>query len=669
MKRLIALVLILCMAAVGAFAEAPSWVNSNLLGSVSPDTEALPQEDFNVYINKDWIVNAKIPEGSMSINSFSERSAEVRAQMTALLNGEPAQSEDGRCVQAFYRDNMDMETRNALGMEPIMPYVNAIAEIQSIDDLSAYLLRKEQVYNILYTYAISTDMMDSSRMAAYVGGRTFLLEDADEYRSITEVGQRKKDAYSAAMVKLLERIGYTEEAARGQVELAFEIEGKMAANTMGSSAQKQPDFQSKLYNPVSFEELSTLSPVFPLSQLVQECVDMGVNTFIVIDKDDLATMNELYTEENLEAFKAYFLCRTLFTAAETLDQECIDIRDESRSAIGGMEIHTVISDMAYSQCSTLMSMSMAKMYCDEYVTEADKDNIRKIVENALAYYRVKLENNDWLSAETRDKALEKLDNIVIRVGAPDDWTPYHLDEAAYLPVENGGSLLASTLALGAKSESDTLKHVNDPVIREDWTNNPIEVNAYYGFTDNSINILAGIMGGIFYSSDASEAEQMGTLGVIIGHEITHAFDTLGSQYDKLGNLANWWTDEDRAAFNARTAKIEAYYSSIEVLPGRNVDGLLTISETVADLGGVSCMLSIAKSIEGFDYDEFFTSFARLWRGQMPAAYFETLLSDVHAPYHLRTNVNVQQFQEFYDTYGVKEGDGMYLAPEDRLSVW
>lgn len=189
-------------------------------------------------------------------------------------------------------------------------------------------------------------------------------------------------------------------------------------------------------------------------------------------------------------------------------------------------------------------------------------------------------------------------------------------------------------------------------------------------TDNSINVPAAILGGVFYDPEASEAEQMGSLGMIIGHEITHGFDSNGSQYDKDGNLSNWWTEEDRTAFNERTQKVADYFSQFEVVNGAKVNGQMTIGETVADLGGISCMMEIAGGIENFDYAAFFKSYAHLWRTQTLAQIEELILqSDVHPPGYLRTNAIVQQFQEFYDAFGVKEGDGMYLAPEERLSVW
>jgi putative endopeptidase len=197
------------------------------------------------------------------------------------------------------------------------------------------------------------------------------------------------------------------------------------------------------------------------------------------------------------------------------------------------------------------------------------------------------------------------------------------------------------------------------------------VNGFYYPSDNSINIPAGILGGVFYDPDKSEASNMGGVGMTIGHEISHAFRQYhGSQYDKDGNLNSWWTEEDRAAFRERVKKVENYYATFEPISGIHVDGELTKGETVADLGGMTCLLEIAKSKENFSYSDFFSNWARKFRGKMTSGYVEELLQqDPHAPQYLRINVTAQQFQEFYDTFGVVEGDNMYLAPEERFLVW
>jgi putative endopeptidase len=289
-----------------------------------------------------------------------------------------------------------------------------------------------------------------------------------------------------------------------------------------------------------------------------------------------------------------------------------------------------------------------------------------MVGEAVAVYRNRWKHTDCWRGYPRGR-IEKLDSLKIRVAYPDDGSLYDYSDLDF-PEEAG--LIEDVLAIRDKNRAQNVEKAKAEIDSDMWMTAPQTVNAYYLMTDNSINIPAGILGGDFYDPEGTDAEQMGSIGVVIGHEITHGFDTSGSQYDKDGNLNNWWTDEDHAAFEERTDKVSAYFSKLEVLPDVYVDGDLTIGETVADLGGLSCMLEIAKGTEGFDYEDFFTSFARVWKNQTLPNVLEMLVqTDSHPPGYIRTNATVQQVQEFYDTFGVGEGDGMYLAPDERLSVW
>ena len=318
-------------------------------------------------------------------------------------------------------------------------------------------------------------------------------------------------------------------------------------------------------------------------------------------------------------------------------------------------------------------MAVGKMYADAYVQPKTKQDVEELITKVVAVYRERLQNTSWLGEDTRKKAIEKLDALKVRVAYPDDWSLYDYTGLTLKSKEEGGNLLTNVMAIKEMNREQNVQKALTPIDSNMWITTqaaPQTVNAFYYFLDNSINIPAGILGGDFYDPEASEEKMMGTIGMIIGHEITHGFDTGGSQFDKDGNLKNWWTSEDKAAFANRTAKVAEYFGQFEVLPGVFVNGQLTIGETVADLGGLSCMLEIAGTMEDFDYTTFFTSYATLWKEQASQNILELQTrTDAHPPGYLRTNAIVQQVQEFYDTFNVTEGDGMYLAPEDRLSVW
>jgi putative endopeptidase len=282
-----------------------------------------------------------------------------------------------------------------------------------------------------------------------------------------------------------------------------------------------------------------------------------------------------------------------------------------------------------------------------------------------------LENVDWLSAATREKAIEKLDHLRIFAVYPDepgDWSGLDFPGRE----ENGNLVIANTAAERFKN---TLKaaRIDQPVNKDTWDQTEMkatEVNAYYDPSNNSINILAGILHGEFYNESMTEAQILGGIGTVIGHEISHAFDTNGAQFDKDGAVADWWTDEDYAAFRARAAKLAAWYDGFIPFEGANYSGQKVQGEAIADMAGMKCILALAARKENFDYNAFFEQYAKTWRMKvLPAEAVRIVSLDMHPMNYMRINATLAQYDEFIQFYGIRPGDGMYIAPEDRVAVW
>ncbi|MDD3411338.1 MAG: M13 family metallopeptidase, partial [Eubacteriales bacterium] len=620
--------------------------------------------------NFDWQQSAQYAPGKLQASTFSERTLEVRDQLLSLLTGDALDSEAGQQAQTLYRLYADMDARNAQGVAPILPWVEAIEAIETLDDLTAFMQRRDVPYRAPYTAEVVTDFMDSTRRMIGVYNGAWLIDDADERKAPSEVGARAAEGLRLVLRGMLGRIGYAEEEAAERTERALAFEDRLAAHSFGASDRKQPDFYASLYNRVTMDELRAISPAFPIDKLLADYAEAGATTFVLYNAEELADVSALYTEENLEEWKNYLLARTLVLCASALDQACMDLLDQETSLIAGVEYHSDAASIAYDMCAAYLGMEMGQIYAEHFVPASVKADVARLVDELLAVFRGRLEKAGWMGEETRAHALEKLDSITVRVVCPDDWSSYLHGGLALRGFDEGGSLMEAIIAIGRSDHARALQTVLDPVDRTRWPMSPMETNACYISSDNSISLLAGILGGGFYQADASREQLLGSLGLIVAHEITHGFDTTGSQFDKDGNMANWWTDADRAAFTARTDKVRDYYASIEALPGQYLDGQLTLGETVADLGSMSCVLELAAQEPDFDYQAFFKSFATVWRMKEPLGAAEYLLSlEVHAPGYLRTNVTSQQFEEFYTAFGVQEGDGMYLAPEARLSVW
>lgn len=645
-----------------------AWTNVDVQGRL-PEPGVRIQDDFHAAVNLDWISKAVIEPGNSSESSFWERMREVESQVKSILEDPslPDAGPEGALAQGLYRELLDMGRRNELGFQAVMPYVDRIRAVQTLDDMTALLSDDAYLFTAtLCSYGAFADKKDSLNNVVYVGCDSFSLSDADEYRDMTPQGERMKAANEGYFAWLLCKAGYGAEEAKKAVSLAFGFEKSVAVHCFGVSAQARDDFSEITYNARTADELAEEAGCFPVMQVLRSAGLSPSCKFVLEEPEWLQAMARLYSEENLDAMKHLMCIRTLRRFAGYLGQDAYDRRAQWNAERMGSEGSKPLDRDAYETVNGLLGMAVGRLYVGRFLASDTKADVEALIERVVATYRERLAAAEWLSVQTREKALEKMGSLIVRVGYPSSWPDY-----STLKVPSGASLVDWVICIQRFEYQREAMKVNKPVDREEWLMPPHIVNAYYLPTDNSINILAGILGGVFYDPKAPVEQNMGGIGMVIGHEITHAFDKNGSLYDKDGNLGeSWWTDEDRAEFKKRTDRAARYWNNIEVLPGMNVDGDLCAGEIVADLGGLSCMVHIARSMEGFDFARMFRAYARNWRcvGSLQRAEF-LLTNDVHPPAHLRTNATVQMVPEFYDCFDVRPGDGMYLDPEDRLSVW
>ena len=410
---------------------------------------------------------------------------------------------------------------------------------------------------------------------------------------------------------------------------------------------------------------------FPIMDMITAYGIQPGKRILVEEPAYIAALGSLYTEENAILIRDWMMLKAALKLYDKLDQQTEREAGAIINAIQGATGEVSEDDNALDTVTDALPVPIDNLYIQAYCTEKLREDILAIISDAVAYYREMLSSEDWLSEETRAKAIEKLDNMRVRAVYPDalgDWSG--LDFAG---PEEGGTLLAAINA--AKDYSVKLKsdRVDTAVDRDAWDQVAMptaQVNAYYDAQDNSINILAGMLNGEFYNEDMRYEQMLGGIGSIIGHEISHAFDIDGAQFDKDGAIANWWTDEDYAAFQARAAKLAAWYDGFIPAEGVTCSGKQVQGEAIADMGGMKCMLGIAAQREDFDYDLYFRQNATIYRTKdLPSLFYLKTAIDVHPLSNLRVNATLAQFDEFIDFYGIKPGDGMYIAPEDRVAVW
>ncbi|MCR4658038.1 MAG: M13 family metallopeptidase [Lachnospiraceae bacterium] len=656
------------------------WINSNIYGMVTDDINADLKDDFYLNINHDQLRDAKFRPGYSSESYFNkasditkERCMEMLTDKELLNSEDPEIAFNASLIQGLYDLYLDWDQRNEAGVEPFRSQVEHIISIESLPELTEYMLSKENLFFGLFPVPIvyGVDQNDSSRYNVLVKPSPLLTyNDSAEYRKETAHGKQKKEYSDAVFLYMTERFGIERAEAEKYLKNAYSLEEQLAESEKSVLEQSSPDALKESINPVTMDDIKNMSPDFPLAEYMERYRYAESELINVNEPEALHKINLLYNEEHLDEFKAYLLKGLLDRIIDVLDRDAFDKAQELERKRDGIAQSKTDEEEAYSLAMTFFPVSFEKIYLKKYLNEDMRQEITTLCEDCIAIYKDMLSETEWLSDQTKEKAIKKLENMVIHAVYPDKW----LDNSMFsiTPKEEGGTLLdglvsyqEGTLILGSTY------YLNGKVDPDIWLINILTNNAFYTPADNSINIIPGFFSDETYSSDMSIEEKLGTLGSFIGHEISHAFDTTGAQYDESGNVVNWWTDEDYAAFMERADKLVKFYDNIIAYDdGTPISGQLVKGEAIADMAGVKCMLKMAESIEDFDYDKFFRANARIWfRVDTLEASQSFAVSNPHPSQYLRVNVTLQQFDEFLETYDIKPGDGMYLAPEDRINVW
>ena len=677
MKQLTALLLCALLALAPALAEGGAildgrWLNADIQGNVTEDTPAVLKDDFGLFVNKDWILQAQIPAGESKVGSMEGVQRILKDRQIALMQDDSLTGHDAELVHKLYTLVSDWDYRNAQGVEPAMPMMEALRSIDSLEAVTGYLCDRNNVKRFYpLTMSVGADFIDPDVYISQIGTPSLMLQDSAEYTERTQAGELYYTLYEQIGTYMLTRLGYSEEETAQVIENAFAFEALMAAHIKPMATHYQADYFTSLLNYYTPKELEALAGDFPILDMLQAYGLKVGQRFLVTEPDFIAALPELYTEENVGLLRDWMTLKAAFSVSTLLDQETYQQVDAISNAVMGVTGETSEDDNALQSVLGMLPVPMDNLYIQAYCTQQQRQDMLDIIEDVVAYYRTMLESVDWLSDETREKAIEKLDNMRVNAVYPDelgDWSA--LDFAG---IEDGGSLLAANAAVQDYVLSLQSDKIDTAVDKDKWdqlTMQTAQVNAFYNPQNNSINIMAGILSGEIYNEDMSYEQKLGAIGTVIGHEISHAFDTNGSQFDKDGAISNWWTDEDYAAFQARAAKLAAWYDGFIPWDGANYSGQQVQTEAIADMGGMKCLLAIAAQQDNFDYDAFFRQYATVWRMQALPAYLVTLVAqDTHPMRYLRVNATLAQFDEFIDFYGIQEGDGMYVAPEDRVAVW
>ena len=647
------------------------WLDSDLDGNVTADTPVDLKDDFALYVNKDKILATKIPEGYSETGTVQDVLKKNTEDIKNMFLGEAPKEHDAKLAYDLFWLMMDWDSRNALGVAPLKAEVDAIEAIDSIDALNAYFTKKpvEDQLSLLFIPTKMNDFMDSSRNLIVVSNVSLLLEDSAEYSKMTDYGRIRKDAETELAQKMLRKLGYTEEEAQKKIDNCFAFETALAPAVATNEDQKKPDYLSKIYNIYSYDELEKLQDRLPVLEMIAHLGFPKTDKYMVTSPGYLQKLNELYTEENLPMIRDYMIVGGALGSARTLDRECYEWSVARDNAVYGSSGMLPDEDAFAPNVAGKLVWPVARLYSETYLRQEDKDRISSLVDEIIEAYHGVINNADFLSDETKAKAIEKLEAMGKEVLYPDDWSKYACDELNFASKDEGGTLWEAEKRIASFSIAQSVREFSEPIDNSRWVMPPNTVNCMYYKVTNTMFIFGAFCQGELYRSDMSDEELYGKLGWVIGHEISHAFDSSGSQFDKDGNMSNWWTEEDYNAFLARNQKMVDYYNNMHPWKGQNFYGSIMTGEAGADMGGMRVMLRIAATKENFDYDTFFRSLADVWftKQSLQMAYLQ--INNEHPMGYLRVNATLQQFDEFLNFYGITEGDGMYLAPEDRVAIW
>jgi len=657
--------------------EAPQkTVLASGLEQANIDKSVRPQDNFYRYINGGWMNKNKIPDDKTSIGSFNDLYDQSVEDVKAIIEELAATDDlkmgsDEQKVADLFRSFMNTEARDNLGTTPVQSIFDAINELQSKNDLAQFFGTYSTVgiSNPLGIY-IDIDEKDSTSYAAYVTQSGLNLPDRDYYFNDAERFVTLRAGYLAHIEKMLTIANLPNAAESAKNIMALET--KLADSHWTRVERRDSE---KSYNKIAIDDLSTLSDKFNWQTFLaaegiakQKDIIIRQPSFIegfgkVFDETTLSTWQQYLTFNTLNAFASYLTTE--------LDNENFDYFSKQLS---GRKEQRPQWKRGVSVVNRNLGEVIGKVYVARHFTPEAKSRMSELVENLRDAYGSSIDNLSWMSDDTKKAAQVKLAAFTPKIGYPDQWEDY--SKLSINPDRLVGNLIRARKVSGEKE----LAKLGGPIQKWEWHMTPQTVNAYYNPPANEIVFPAAILQPPFFNMKADDAVNYGGIGAVIGHEMGHGFDDQGSKYDATGNLRNWWTEQDLKEFATRTKALVEQYASYQVFDDLNVNGELTLGENIGDLSGVTIAYKAYKAslngkeapvIDGLTGDQrFFMGYAQIWRGKIVEKSMRNrVTTDPHSPGEFRVLGILSNVDKFYETFDVKEGDAMYIAPDKRVKIW
>ena len=658
--------------------EAPKTIKEEGLNISYMDKSVRPQDDFYNYVNGGWMKTAVIPSDKPSWGSFNALREDVDVASLDILNKVLSEKFDsnseGEKIQALYGTFIDWNKRNAEGINPIKSQLTKIDAIKNVKDLQKYLIEvTPSGDNPFYGWRVGADMKNSVMNAVYLGGPSLGL-GKDYYQKVNEANTKTLAEYKNYVSKLETVLGSKNPDATAQQIVDFEK--KLAQDLLTLEQGRDANLR---YNPKTVAELKPLVKNVNLPDYLKT---VGVNTDKVIigELKYYQNMDSWMTDKNIGLIKEYIKYDLLNKNASNLDQNLDNIRFDFYSKyLQGQQEQRSMEKRGLGLVNGVLGEAFGKLYVEKNFSPEAKQKMETYVDYIKKAFKVHIENLEWMSPVTREKALEKLSKFKVKIAYPDKWKDY--SNLNLKLASNDGTYYNNLEKISEWSYAKNLDKIGKPVDKTEWGMSPQTVNAYYSSSNNEIVFPAAILQPPFFHFNADPAVNFGGIGGVIGHEISHGFDDSGSRFDGDGNLNNWWTESDRKNFDEKVGQLAAQYDKYEPVTGSFVNGKFTSGENIGDLGGINVAYTALQmylkdhgnpgKISDLTQDQrFFMSWATVWRTKSTDKYMTNQVkTDPHSPGYYRSFgplVNMESFQKAFD---IKPGDKLYVAPENRIKIW
>ena len=636
------------------------WTDTSIVGNIEDNMEVSEKDDFYLYANYDWLKNTELPDGFTSLGFSQMGEVATNDRILEAISNTDSDSPEAVAVRDLYAAMTDWDARNEVGVEPFAGMVEDIQAIKSLEELNDYICNPDAplgVYRFIGLENVPDD--NGFKYVLELSSSSYLLGIPSEYASRTELGDTFHDAGQTLTEKMLTRVGFTKEEAKQMFEDAVAFEG-----VLNSKVNQMPG--GYLYGTSTKSQLIQKAKLFPIERLLETLGYENANQ--IREKGGasyyFAELANNYTQEQLENLKGLMIVKAAISNACALDQEAYDAWLEYGDAVsgGGKEI---LADFDTTGIFKNVLKEPLLKVCLEYKDCKEmRERVEGMTKQIIEEYETMLGEEDWISDLTRQGAIDKLKNLKIYAIYSDD---YKWPDFSELDLKDLSYVDALKKAKDFTRKANSL-HTGEYVDESVWMEDTYIPNAYYIPQKNAIKINWGIMSNEVYQDGMSDEELYAGIGTVIGHEISHAFDQTGADFDKDGRNAVWWQIDDTMTFLDRAQKVTDYYATMTVWQGASVSHVT--SEAMADMGGMKVILKMAEKHGDFDYDKFFRAYASQWKKISTAENEKNnYMYDTHPLNFMRCNSVLQQFDEFFETYDIKEGDNMYIAPEDRVLVW